>query len=118
MEPKRRIDELLKIKNMHIRLHRRTAIVLFPFLIYAGRHSESNIPLIIAVCMAVAWAIGCWIDDYRVDKRIRESTNDQLISDVDELVTLIFDKQIARNTNIKDIIHSAETKLREENENK
>lgn len=118
MEPKKRIDEILKIKNMHIHLHRRIAIVLFPFLVYAGRHSESKIPLIVAICVTVAWIIGCWVDDYLVDKRIRESTNDQLISDVDELVTLIFDKQIARNTNIKDIIHSAETKLREENENK
>lgn len=118
MEPKKRIDEILKIKRMHVQLQRRTAIVLFPFLIYAGRHSESNISLIIAVCVTVAWIIGCWVDDYLVDKRIRESTNDQLISDVDELVTLIFDKQVAHNTNIKDIIHSAETKFHEENENK
>lgn len=118
MEPKKRIDEILKIKNMHIHLQRRIAIVLFPILIYAGRHRESNISAIIAICVTVSWIIGCWVDDYLVDKRIRETTNDQLISDVDELVTLIFNKQIARNTNIKDIIHSAETKLREENENK
>lgn len=118
MEPKKRIDEILKIKRMHIQLQRRLAIVIFPFLIYAGRHAESKIPLIIGVCIAVAWIIGCWVDDYMVDKRIREATNDQLISDVDELVTLIFNKQIARNTNIKDIIHSAETKFREGNENR
>lgn len=69
---------------------------------------------ILGIVIILVYWISCIIIPAIVDRKRKAMLNDQLISDADEIATLIFDKKLATNTNVKEIIHAAENILQKQ----